>query len=339
MRTVFATCLFLIVCINCSASQEKLDVTLAGDYEYTPKRVKRLDGGSSIDARTASFLVSNSRNQNPTIDRDCNVGELATNNYPLIIDGSPNVTLVGGRFRGQVPQLSDWRSTYCNSSAILVRDSPAATIKGVRIDQVWDAIRFASASKGFTLAGSWISRARDDCVENDYLVAGGIQDTLFDGCFYGISIDPGRTKDRSGVGEEFTLDRVLMRMTPYSYKGQLVHGMPFKTHPLSPRLSIRDSIFAFESANVIGEGRLSRAWEILNKCSNNLLLWFPETPIPSAIAKPPEHCFRVLTGRQAKIMWEKERENWIACHPEVPRLEIDSDKTVTQCSGPAAARP
>ena len=46
---------------------------------------------------------------------------------------------------------------------------------------------------GFVLRNAYISNVRDDCVENDVLSGGLIEDSLFDGCYMGLSVDPARS--------------------------------------------------------------------------------------------------------------------------------------------------
>ena len=115
--------------------------------------------GATIDAQQASFTVANSRNGDPDFILSCKVGTLPTNSYPVVIRNSPGVRFIGGRFDGQVPLSSDWRQTYCNSAALLLKDgTTSATIEGVRARRCWDGIRFADQADGFRLKASWLIR-------------------------------------------------------------------------------------------------------------------------------------------------------------------------------------
>lgn len=294
-------------------------VVLRGEYGYEQKLIRDLPAGATIDARDASFTVANSKNSDPDFILSCKVGTLPTNSYPMVIRNSPGVRFIGGRFDGHVPLSSDWRQTYCNSAALLVRDgTTSATIEGVRARRCWDGIRFADRAGGFRLKGSWLSEIRDDAVENDYLVSGTIEDCLFDGCFSGISIDPA-SNDRNGTDQIVTIDRTLIRMQPYLARGAVTHQAPIKVAETSPKLRITGSIFALSSPNMRGSRRLQRAWQRLIESHDNTLLWLPDEPIPSALPLPPSG-FRVLTGADARAFWDKARQNWVAAHPGVNRF-------------------
>ncbi|MGI9423066.1 MAG: hypothetical protein ACR2PA_07725 [Hyphomicrobiaceae bacterium] len=239
--------------------------------------------------------------------------------------------MIGGTVRGEVPQASDWLNTYCNSAAIGLRESANATVEAVRVHRAWDAVRFSKNSPEFSLAGSWISKARDDCVENDQLKSGVIQDTLFDGCFYGISMDPARNVPLpSSVHEVLVLESVIMRMATYLARGRKVQGVPFKAHPSSPKLRIYNSVFAFDNPHVVGLRRLARAWRKTIGCRNNLILWMTDGPLPHDFPLPPS-CFRIVKGDSAMALWDRVRNNWINCHPNVGRLRDDPTSRPEQC--------
>ncbi|WP_378942243.1 hypothetical protein [Mesorhizobium sp. ANAO-SY3R2] len=294
-------------------------VVLRGDYGYAQKVIRNLPAGATIDAQHASFTVANSRNGNPDFILSCKVGTLPTNSYPVVVRNSPGVRFIGGRFNGQVPLSSDWRQTYCNSAALLLKDGTAsATVEGVRARRCWDGIRFADQADGFRLKASWLSEIRDDAVENDYLVSGTIEDCLFDGCFSGISLDPA-SNNRDGRDQTVTIDRTLIRMQPYLSRGEFTHQAPIKVAEVSPKLRITGSIFALSSPNMRGSRRLQRAWQRLIESHDNTLLWLPNEPIPSTLPLPPSG-FRLLTGADARAYWNKARQQWVTAHPEVNRF-------------------
>ena len=74
--------------------------------------------------------------------------------------------------------------------------------------------RFGPAGDGTVLRNAYISNIRDDCVEADYLSAGRIEDSLLDGCYAGISVDP-VTRPSPKNPEPLVLDGVLMRLKPF----------------------------------------------------------------------------------------------------------------------------
>lgn len=305
-------------------------VFLTGDLGYGPQVVKKLPAGSQVDARSALFRVANSGTLHPSAETPCDSSELPVNRYPLQIRDSPAVTLLGGLFSGQVPLLSDWQNTYCNSTGVLLRDSFGAIFEGLRMRRVWDAIRITEGSSGFHLRGSWISEVRDDCIENDYLNGGLVEDTLLDGCFSGLSMRPPEGEERSAAGGPFVLRGVLMRMQGYPYKEQIQEGPPFKVDETHAEIEIYDSILVMGNRDTVSQLRLTIGWTRIGQCSGNLLLWIAETPWPKKFARPPE-CFLLVEGPEARALWLEARRNWIDCHPLIQRFEDDPASEPSAC--------
>lgn len=300
---------------------ENIPIVLSGEFGYEQKIIRDLPA-VTIDARRASFIVANSRNPDPNALVGCDMGLLPVNRYPLVIRNCPGVHFIGGRFGGEVPLTTDWRDTYCNSAALLVRDGTSrATVEGVRARRCWDGIRLAEGANGFRLKGCWLSEIRDDAIENDYLLSGIIEDCLFDGCFAGVSLDPA-SNDRDGREEVVTIDRSLVRMNSYIAKGELTHQAPVKAAEAAPKLRIRKSIFALSSANMRGFPRLKRTWKRMIESGDNALLWLPNEPIPSDLPLPPSG-FVLLKGAEARDYWDVARRRWVLAHPDVPRFSDD----------------
>ena len=290
---------------------------------YAETTFDRLPRGTVIDAQGADLRVANSGTRTPRRGAECDTGGLPTNPYPLKLDDSGGASLVGARIAGEVPQDSDWEHTYCNSAAVLLRDSPDVMLDRIRIDAAWDGVRVSGRSAGFVLRRAWLSRVRDDCLENDFLLPGRIEDVLFDGCFVGISTRPPSGRTRASDGRPLILDGVLMRLAAYPYKGELEEGPPFKAERNGPPIEIRNSIVAMASPDSVSASRVRLGWDEIGTCEDNLLLWLADTPWPESFGRPPS-CFKRVSGARARTIWTQAREDWIACHPEVPRLRDDA---------------
>lgn len=315
--------------IGGTASAETL--VLTGDLGHEAQVLQGLAQGAVIDARSALFRVANSGQSAPTSALPCDSGDLVVNPYPLQIRNSADVTVLGGVFAGEVPQTSDWQDTYCNSAAIDVRDGPGVTVEAVRMRRLWDALRFSKDSNRFVLRGSWISETRDDCIENDYLNAGRIEDMLLDGCFAGLSMRPPKGEDRTAAGDAVVLRGVLMRMQGYLYKGEQHEAPPFKVIEAAPRIAIHDSILAMGDAETLSKARVAIGWAQIGECSDNLLLWTSDAPWPEDLAPPPA-CFQVVKGAEARAIWQQARQNWINCHPDIQRFPEDPLAVAAQCN-------
>ena len=305
-------------------------VRLEGDQGLRP--YTHAGGARTIDARSAVFTVANSRNSAPGAGATCKQGALPTNPYPVTIQGAAGVTLSGGLFLSRVPQNADWTASYCNSAAILFKQAPDGIVGGVRISGAWDAVRASSGSTGLTLRNSWISDVRDDVLENDYLYAARIDDTLVDGAFQGISIKPGSRSTIADASREIVhVSGLLLRLREYPYKGEMRFGALSKNDLRSPRLSIRNSIVAVDyRGGKTFRDYWERSWAKLAGGSDNAFLWLSDAPIPADFPLPPDG-FEVFKGSAARDIWNAAKANWINCHPGISRLASDARSVVDRC--------
>ncbi|MEO1024714.1 MAG: hypothetical protein AAFX07_04070, partial [Pseudomonadota bacterium] len=277
-----------------------------GDQGFEPVRLKRLPQDTVIDLSNATFRVSISQNPAPVSNRDCKVGTSPVNRYPFAIENSAGITIEKGVFEGTVPLKSDWLYTYCNSAAIRVEASPNASVEGARFTQVWDGIRIADGTSNFTIAGVQMSDVRDDCIENDWLMAGVIRDSLLDGCFAGISVAPIKRLSRKA---DLRIENVIMRMTSFTYRGRLNHALPIKIESNGARIELNDSVFAVESQKPVGSSNVSTMWQAIGKCRNNRLLWLGKGPVPDWVKAAPK-CFQIHAGADAQRIWETRKQQW-----------------------------
>jgi hypothetical protein len=309
-------------------------VQMRGEQGFNRVKFAPPAGASSavLDARYAVFIVGNSRNPQPTAVADCDHGALPVNRYPLLIEQEDHTAFVGGLFLSRVPQASEWRATYCNSAAITFESSASGVVDGVRITGAWDGIRVGRASPNLTIVNSWISNARDDAVENDFLQPAIVRDTLIDGAFQGISVKPRKTSDTADAsGQTVTLSGVLLRLGEYRYKEGRRFGALLKSDQRAPRFRVVNSVVAVDY-----EGGQSypqywaTSWAKLAASSNNLFLWLSDAPVPDFVPLPPAS-FRMLRGQAARDAWTRAKTNWINCHPKLARLPSDPRSNPDRC--------
>jgi hypothetical protein len=313
--------------------------------------------GTVFDATGKTFHLRHSSNPDP--DGACRYkgpGELTTNPYAIVNPGTnqagkqfgtPDACFKGGRIVGEVSLTADMKlwgdqaKGYCNSAALDLKSNSSTrqVVEGMRIDRVWDGIRFngqnCKDNPGLcrnVIRDVWVSNARDDCVENDGLGGLTISNSLFDGCFAGISSDPGGCKKcppRHKDKDEIRLDGVLLRLQgfPYTYKGKLQdhHVGAFKIHEkYGPSLVIENSVIAFEYYHPDRLAFWKSGWRRIKSCKNNYLLWLPDAPFPANKRFPRSpSCFKLLTGAEARAKWDEVRSAWIADHPDVMRVKGD----------------
>lgn len=283
----------------------------AKDHGYT-KFLSRGEAGTRYDARGASWKFQSF----PT----------ALQEYPVDLRGVDGACWAGGEVRGTNPLDAGWGETYdvANGAGILLGVTELAEVRGVMIDglrahNVWDAIR--PRSGGFHIKDVWLSYVRDDCVENDQLHGGTVEDSLFDGCYVGFSARS-RTMELTGPSDEvWTIERTLVRLEPMPFPhawetyGTPGHGIFFKwnsdqdVRSSSPKLRLIGNIFMAEQrANAPG-ARMGVPASVV-ECRDNIMVWLGEGDYPGDL----RDCFEVTTDRS---VWDDARAAWIARHPEL----------------------
>ena len=226
-----------------------------------------------------------------------------------------------------------------NSAAISV-SAADMTISDLHYFNVHDGVRVSEAPN-WTVEYNWGEYVRDDCIENDHLQSGKVYDSLFDGCYTGISTRPASgNEDVEGAREIVEIDSVLLRLQamPYPYKWKTKEdvftvderpyadtGMPFGHGPFfkmtqahrNPHFLITNSLFL--AAHPVASSKLDFPSEaLIDECRNNTIVWLGEGSYPGKLpaGKFPD-CFDVLTGEEGRQLWQQRVNDWHARHPDV----------------------
>jgi len=270
-----------------------LNGTLASKYTN-----HGLATGTRIDARNAAFLGS------------------PTNHYPINLAGGLDACIAGGQVLGQYDRTRSWDSMHAENNAGIAFVNSAFTVDGLRIDNVTDGIR-PEAPAPFTVRHTWLSYIRDDCVENDHVQGGLIEDSLFDGCYVGLSERPTSSiiaDGWDGRGQLVTIRRTLIHLAamPGPRNGAataLGHEGFFKWSDLATNLALHDNVFM---ADQVGQGgaRSMGMPATLTACSNNVMVWLG----PGSYPAPLPSCFTITTDR---TVWDRAVTAWKQAHPQV----------------------
>lgn len=287
--------------------------------------------GRAFDARTADFLV---REKWGTIS----------------VEGSSSETgmcWAGGYVYSDKPWDASWDDHKdldgpTRNSAAISNSAYEMVVTGLHYFNVHDGARTSNAY-AWLVQDNWGEYVRDDCIENDHLHSGRVFDSLFDGCYTGISTRPSSSDTESdGAGERVELDRVLLRMQPmpYPYKWQeksgvigadgkpydgtgipYGHGNIFKLDNddvgRNPHFSVRNSVFLV--THYTTDSKLDfPPPSLMDACENNTIIWLGGGSYPGELptSKFPG-CFRVLTGQQGIDYWVSLVSDWHARHPGV----------------------
>lgn len=264
-------------------------IVLAGTQTGQYRNVA-LPTGARVDARRASWP--------------------AVGSWPVHIGGAAGACWSGGVITGAYPAATTWDELH-DTGAVNV-SGPGAIVEGIRIHNYGDGLRAIEGGAGFTFRGAHLSYIRDDCIENDYLYSGLVEDSFLDGCYVAFSARTHSGNSTvSGAGNTWAIRGSLIRLQPMPtvYSGPAPgHGGFFKWDADSSRavrLSLHNNVFrADQDGNHTGLGIPST----LTDCSNNVVVWLGSGPYPD----PLPSCFTVTTDRG---VWDTAVAAWTARHP------------------------
>jgi hypothetical protein len=314
-------------------------VVLDQSYGYEQLRTK-YDPNTKVDGRGGIWNMQN-YDTTPGWQR-----------RPIMVSGE-GLCVAGARVEGTNPLDVGWMAAYCiggynkgkkcgNAAALSFgrdRDSDHSIIDGVRLHNVWDGIRPSRNKRigadNFAIRNVWMSRVRDDAVENDNYYTGLIEDSLFDGIFVFLSTR-GKGNYPSNV---VTIRNNLVRMEPFPMEDPvcvkrsdgMCHGEVFKHgYQRGPQLRITDNLFVWDGN--LKEGRIenifihSDVYDKVIECSNNTVIWQGPGAFRDRFVEANPSCFTVLDATKdpgAMSLWQEAKQNWINCHPNVPRRPGD----------------
>lgn len=339
--------------------------------------------GTVFDLRGQTFYLHYSANLDPEgpcqpvvpspLPTGWTTGLRPTNKYPLVnpgdvtaTNGTQDAELFGGRIQGDISltlrgDISGSNGGYCNSAAVDLRTwtSTRHVVRQMRINRVWDAIRFnkyPGAPTNHGVYDCWIDGVRDDGIEND-LGLGGIHvaDTLFEG-FNFLSYKLESSVDHSA--ETILLERNLIGLCgfPYGHKqpdnSRIVRpyhlaflkcGVSASARAKLPKIAMHDCVIAAEvynpngAAPTAGEATGSdwaNSFRQIDpaRCGGNTFLWMAgDTVPPIMLDQMPAGWGTVLTGQAAQNFWHYSVARWMldhatnfgGCQKPVERLEGD----------------
>ncbi len=312
-------------CLNTTTSQKQVvtGIHTAGKYE-PPVAANKV-----FDARTARF----------EIPADISWGKVVLRGAAT----STHMCWAGGYFTtsawhrlditwDQSKNGLDGTGTFRNTTAVESFHANT-TWTGLYIYNVHDGIRTSNSDNNWTIQHVWLDYIRDDCVEDDHIYSGTIFDSLFDGCYVGISTRPSSTY--SAAGQKIKIDKLLLRMEPmpYPYKWDTKsdpvvtasgygstpfgYGNVFKTDQGNePEYEVTNSVFLHEYES--GHLQFPPKAKVI-ACKNNTIIWLgtPQSA-PSQLLIDFPGCFTLITDKvQGKNFWKEKVADWHARHPGV----------------------
>ena len=172
--------------------------------------------------------------------------------------------LLGGTIHGGADDRQPWElyhSTY-NAACVTIVARGWAQVRGLRCDNLEDGIRPKESGVNVNnvsiyVTGTYLTRIRDDCIENDFTIGGLLQDNLWEQCNTGVSERPsGGRSWTTPAAETLTLDHMLIGLyqTPHDKTGTRVMGENalFKWSSSANHVVIKCSIFRVDAVSLNG---------------------------------------------------------------------------------------
>ncbi|HET6625975.1 MAG TPA: hypothetical protein VFG63_06260 [Nocardioidaceae bacterium] len=274
---------------SCLSGDTEPDVALTGlqrdEYDKTG-----LPAGTVVDARAARWV-----GREP---------------YAIVMGGGVGLCLSSGTVRGRWPPRTSWQVMH-GTGAVVV-GAPDATVEDLRVDGYGDSLRLVEGAHDFVVRRVHLSDSRDDCIENDWLSSGVVEDSLLDGCYNAFSARTYDSQDGVDDGSDgiWTISDSLVRLQPMQrpYKDQgLIPGTAgfFKWDPRAPRLSLHDNVFrADQPASTVGLGIPE---DKLADCSGNVMVWLGRGDYPEKLPS----CFTVTKDVR---VWDDAVARWLRRH-------------------------
>ena len=253
-----------------------------------------VSGHLAVDARSASWTNVSS--------------------WPVSPDGSGSLCWTGGSIMGTWSLNTPW-DTFHHTGGFSFA-TPNSVVEDVRVHNYGDAINVRDGASNWTVRGAHTSLIRDDCLQDDYLNSGVIADSLFDGCYVGISTRPSSNNSTSdGHANTLTMNNNLLRLQPMPtvYKGPAPgHGGFFKWDDTkrSPKLALHGNVFRVDQTPNHGSLGLPAGYSV--SCSGNTIVWLGGGAFPEAaswLAKCPDT--KIVT---TKSTWDNAVTVWNAVH-------------------------
>lgn len=245
----------------------------------------------------------------------------------------------GGIYTDYNYSTSTWLDTWHKHWSFTVNE-PEIEIIDTEFYNVGDGIGFQSRASDFKVRGVQMIAVHDDCIENDAMNSGWIDDSFFNGCFSGFSARGWSGYAPNGSGNYWAITNTLVRLQDmpssdndvYDSEGNLVSMVPghynffkFSSRPnhegISPELILHDNVFRVDSAPIAGslgipvyDHDLNPATPMISyldhtdpdKCSNNTIVWGGSGPFPGSF---PSSCFTITTDTS---VWDDAVADWQA---------------------------
>src|SRR6059058_1920334 len=283
-------------------------ITLSG-LSTSPYQNTSLTSGTKIDATAAQWLLN-------------------TPDVWGYMGSSSNLCWHSGQILGTIPPSTPYEDNLNGYHLMYGVDVHGASplVEGLTIFTGGDGITFdAAEDANWTVRDVHMTYIRDDCIENDFLNSGLVDDSLFDGCYDFLSARAYGTNAPDGRANTVTVQNSLIRVQAMD---KLYPGIPTPGYggfwkwsgggtpntDNGPMLVVNNTVFRADQQPAEHNGAglyMAPVPGKVKSCANNVMVWLG----PGSFPEPLPSCFTVLTGQAGRDYWDNAVAQWKAAHP------------------------
>lgn len=264
-----------------------------------------------------------------------------TTSYPVYFNAGDDACWSGGSVSGTFGVGTTWNTFHSNTG--IGFGGARFTLDHPRVFNYGDGISLRAGSSDFLVKDAYLSYIHDDCVQNDDLFTGTIDNSFLDGCYVAFSArrTDGTTFD--GHLNTWTVTNSLVRMQamPTVYSGSAAgHGGFFKwdnATPVSPKLTITNSVLRADQGTNHGSLDLPAGYPVT--CSGNTIVWLGVGSFPGAASWNTRCPGTVITTDRS--VWDTAARAWDVAHPGVitgPEVSVGDASVIEGTSGARSLR-
>ena len=234
--------------------------------------------------------------------------------FPVNVASDPGLCWTGGTIQGTLPEETPWTTWHSSSAFYVWGERPV--VENIRADNYGDGVRFTTrGTTNWTLRGVHFTKMHDDCVENDRLESGLVEDVLLDGCYVAFSARPGLAfKDQvNGSDNTVTVRNSLVRLRRQVsvYKGESPSSGGFfkvENDLVSINVSwvLENNIFRADAPSGFATLCLNQHGKFTGR--NNIMVWLGQGDYPCALPAG-------WTLSRDPAVWDNAVAEWKARHP------------------------
>ncbi|MEO6468664.1 MAG: Calx-beta domain-containing protein [Acidimicrobiia bacterium] len=264
-----------------------------------------------------------------------------TTSYPVYFDSGDDACWSGGSVSGTFGVGTSWDTFHGNTGIGL--SGARFSLDRPRVFNYGDGIRARTGSSDFLIKNAYLAYIHDDCVQNDDLLVGAVEDSYLDGCYVAFSARRTSGTTFDGRFNTWSIRNSLVRLQamPTVYSGSTAgHGGFFKwdeNAPVSPKLSITNSIFRADQGTNHGNLNLPAGYPVT--CSGNTVVWLGPGPFPGAASWAAACPGTVITTDRS--VWDGAVRAWDVAHPGVvtgPEVSVGDASVIEGTSGTRSLR-